>query len=362
MAQRTPLYDAHLAAGARMVPFAGWEMPIHYGSQIEEHHAVRGGAGMFDVSHMNQMDLEGPQAEAFLRMLLPNDVARLAEGQALYSCMLNEQGGILDDLIVYRLAPGRYRVVANAATREPDLAWIRAHLQDWDARLDTRSDLAMIAVQGPRARDAVLGLLDAGDRARVAALDPFHAAELGSGWLVGRTGYTGEDGFEIMLPGGQAPGLWERLLGVGVRPAGLGARDTLRLEAGMLLYGQDMDESVTPLESGLGWTVAWEPADRAFIGREALEVQRAAGPTRRLVGLVLEGRAVPRAGYAVHLPGGGSGVVTSGTFSPTLQRGIALARVPTRSGEAAEVEIRGRRVPARVVKPRLVRHGKALID
>ncbi len=361
MLQRTPLYDAHRSAGARMVPFAGWEMPLHYGSQLEEHHAVRRQAGMFDVSHMNQMDLAGPQAEAFLRMLLPNDVARLAEGQALYTCMLNEQGGILDDLIVYRLASGRYRLVANAATREPDLAWIRAHLHDWDARLEPRPDLAMIAVQGPRAREAVLDRAEPGERQLLEALAPFHAAELPSGWLVGRTGYTGEDGFEIMLPAGAAPELWARLRAAGVRPAGLGARDTLRLEAGMLLYGQDMDESVTPLESGLGWTVVWDPAERAFIGREALEAQRSSGPRRGLVGLLPEGRAIPRAGCAVHLPTG-SGVVTSGTFSPTLQRGIALARVPAGVEDAVEVEIRGRRVPARVVKPRFVRHGKALID
>lgn len=361
MLQRTPLYDAHLAAGARMVPFAGWEMPLHYGSQIEEHHAVRRAAGVFDVSHMNQMDLEGPQAEACLRLLLPNDVVRLADGQALYSCMLNEQGGILDDLIVYRLGPGRVRVVANAATREADLAWMQAHLQDWDAALRERADLAMLAVQGPGARSAVLGLLESAARARVEALAPFHAVELHAGWLVGRTGYTGEEGFEIMLPGEAAPGLWARLLDAGVRPAGLGARDTLRLEAGMLLYGQDMDESVTPLECGLGWTVAWEPAERGFVGREALEAQRAAGPPRRLVGLVLEGRGVPRAGYIVRTPAG-EGVVTSGTFSPTLQRGIALARVPSGGGvDHVEVEIRGRAAAARVVKPRFVRHGKQLI-
>ncbi len=361
MPQRTALYDAHLAAGARMVPFAGWEMPIHYGSQIEEHHAVRHRAGMFDVSHMNQMDLAGPEAAAFLRALLPNDVARLAVGQALYSCMLNEQGGILDDLVVYRLGPESYRVVANAATRDQDLAWLQAHLDDWQAALEPRADLAMLAVQGPAARRILPAILEAEARDRVLALQPFHAAALPRGWTVARTGYTGEDGFEIMLPGADAPGLWADLREAGVVPAGLGARDTLRLEAGMLLYGQDMDESVTPLESGLGWTVAWQPPDRSFVGREALEAQRAEGPTRKLVGLVLEGRGVPRPGHPVWTSEGARGVVTSGTFSPTLRQGIALARVPVAAGEEADVEIRGRRVPARVVKPRFVRQGKALV-
>ncbi len=220
----------------------------------------------------------------------------------------------------------------------------------------------MIAVQGPAARARVLDLLEAEGRQRAGALAPFHAVELGRDWIVARTGYTGEDGFELMLPNTEAAGLWERLRKAGVRPAGLGARDTLRLEAGMLLYGQDMDESVTPLESALGWTVAWEPAQRAFIGREALEAQRKAGPARKLVGLAMEGRGVPRTGHPVHTASGAGGVVTSGTVSPTLKRGIALARVPADTAGRVAVEIRGRHVPATVVRPRFVRQGRALIS
>ncbi len=362
MTQRTALFDNHLAAGARMVDFAGWEMPIHYGSQVEEHHQVRRDAGMFDVSHMTVLDLDGPDSRDYLRRLLANDVARLkTPGKALYSCMLNEQGGVIDDLITYWLGGDRYRIVVNAATREKDLAWMRERLQGFDARLTERDDLAMIAVQGPNARERAATVL--GKAAEPAlALSPFQGVELEDGLFVARTGYTGEDGFEILLPTGRAGALWEALRQAGVQPAGLGARDTLRLEAGMNLYGQDMDETVTPLESGLGWTVAWAPEDRDFIGRAALQTQRAVGGLRRFVGLVLEARGVPRAGQRVILPEGGEGEITSGSFSPTLQRGIALARVPADTGERVEVEIRSKRLPARVVKPAFVRHGKSLID
>ncbi|ROR34645.1 glycine cleavage system aminomethyltransferase GcvT [Inmirania thermothiophila] len=361
MSRRTPLHDHHVAGGARMVEFAGWRMPLHYGSQVEEHHRVRREAGMFDVSHMTIVDLEGPAARPFLRRLLANDVDRLqVPGKALYGCMLNERGGVVDDLIAYFLAEGRFRLVVNAATREKDLDWIRRHAAPFEVAVTVRDDLAMLAVQGPAARERVHRVLGAGADA-AARLAPFHGAEIG-GLFVARTGYTGEDGYELMIPAAEAGAWWDRLREAGVAPCGLGARDTLRLEAGMCLYGQDMDEEVTPLECGLGWTVAWEPASRAFIGREALEAQRAAGVTVRAVGLLLEGRGVLRHGQKVYVPGQGEGVVTSGGFSPTLGRSIGLARVPVRVGTHCEVEIRGRRERARIVKPPFVRHGRVMVD
>ncbi len=363
MGRRTPLHDRHRAAGARMVGFAGWEMPLHYGSQVEEHHAVRRAAGVFDVSHMTVVDVTGGGAEAFLRRLLANDVARLAaEGQALYTCMLNERGGVIDDLIVYRAGPGWFRLVVNAATREKDLAWMCRHAGPHGVAVAERAELAMLAVQGPEARERTLPLLPPALRQAAAALAPFRAAHLGpDGWLVARTGYTGEDGFEAILPADEAGALWDGLLAAGVRPCGLGARDTLRLEAGLNLYGQDMDEDTTPLECGLGWTVAWEPADRDFIGRAALERQRAAGPARVQAGLVLEARGVLRPGQTVRTPRG-EGRVTSGGFGPTIGRSIALARVPAGTEGRVEVEIRGRALPARVVRPPFVRQGRIRIE
>ncbi len=356
--KHTPLIDQHRRAGARLVDFAGWAMPLHYGSQVEEHHQVRRHAGMFDVSHMTVVDVGGAEARPYLRTLIANDIARLQPGQALYGCMLNARGGVVDDLIVYDLGEGAYRVVVNAATRDKDLEWMSRHAEGRAVALAVRDDLAMIAIQGPRACELTLLLLPQSLRAAARELPPFHAAA-GRGWFVARTGYTGEDGFEVMLPAEAAADFWETLREAGVAPAGLGARDTLRLEAGMALYGQDMDEDTTPLESGLGWTVAWEPQDRDFIGREALEAQRAAGVSRKRVGLVLEGRGVIRSGMVVHTPQG-EGRVTSGGFSPTLGQAIALARVPAGVGPdtPVTVEIRGRRQPARVVRPPFVRHGK----
>jgi len=356
MPRRTPLYDRHRAAGARLVEFAGWEMPVHFGSQLAEHHAVRRDAGMFDVSHMTQVDLAGTGAADFLRRLCANDVAKLDDGAALYTCLLNDDGGVIDDGIVYRLAADRYRMVVNAATRDRDLAWIEQHAAAFELAWHERDDLAMIAVQGPHARDRAHGVLDPVLAGAAAELRRFHVAGEGE-TLVGRTGYTGEDGYEVMLPAADAPDLWDALHEAGVEPIGLGARDTLRLEAGMALYGQDMDENVTPLESGLGWTVAWEPAGRDFIGRGALEKQRDAGVRRRLVGLVLEGRGVARAHYAVETDAG-EGEVTSGGFAPTLEASIALARVPVEAGEHCEVVIRNRRVRARVVQYPFVRNGR----
>ena len=359
---RTPLYDEHLALGGRMVPFGGWEMPLHYGSQIEEHHAVRRSAGMFDVSHMRILDLEGCEVNPFLRRLLANDVSRLkVPGKALYSCMLNEDGGVLDDLIVYYLADDRYRMVVNAATAEKDLAWMQGQVGDQEVAIRPRRDLAMIAVQGPEARDRLGPLLPEELRGPGAVLEPFFAVAAGD-WFMARTGYTGEDGCELMLPAADAVPLWRGLRGAGVTPCGLGARDTLRLEAGMNLYGSDMDEATTPLESGLGWTVAWEPAERAFNGRSALEAQRGDPRTRRFVGLVLTGPGILRSHQKVLSAGEVIGETTSGGFAPTLGRSIAFARVAPDIGEDCAVEIRGKRVSARVVKPPFVRHGKPCIQ
>ncbi|WP_455217954.1 glycine cleavage system aminomethyltransferase GcvT [Kaarinaea lacus] len=356
--QHTPLYQQHLAANAKMVDFAGWDMPIHYGSQIEEHHQVRNDAGMFDVSHMVVLDLKGQGCTSFLRRLLANNVDRITiPGKALYSCMLNDNGGVIDDLIVYYLRDDWYRMVVNAATRDKDLAWISAQAETENVDITERDDLAMIAVQGPNARDkahAALGSVI--DAAR--ELKPFFAVECGD-MFVARTGYTGEDGYEIMVPAGKAAGTWEALLNAGVKPIGLGARDTLRLEAGMNLYGQDMDENVTPLESGLTWTVAFDPEDRQFIGRDRLDKQKAGGIERKLVGLILEDRGVLRPHMKV-VTEQGDGEITSGSFSPTLGKSIAMARIPFAATERCQVEIRGKLLDARIVKYPFARNGKAL--
>ncbi|HUG98452.1 MAG TPA: glycine cleavage system aminomethyltransferase GcvT [Gammaproteobacteria bacterium] len=361
MGNKTPLHEEHERHGARIVDFGGWDMPLHYGSQVEEHHAVRGDAGMFDVSHMTVVDLEGAGAGPWLQRLLANDVARLqAPGKALYTCMLNAEGGVIDDLIVYYLAPERYRMVVNAATRDKDMAWLLQQAEGADVEVKERPDLAMLAVQGPNACDKAAAWLPAESRGMALALTPFSCAEVGD-LFIARTGYTGEDGWEIILPGAQAAAAWRALVAAGIRPCGLGARDTLRLEAGMNLYGQDMDESTSPLESGLGWSVAWEPAGRDFIGRAALESQRSAGAARKFVGLVLEDRGVLRAHQRVITPAG-DGEVTSGSFSPTLGRSIGFARVPADTGERVQVDVRGRLLEARVVRPPFVRNGKPRIQ
>ena len=360
MGQRTPLYDLHLALGAKMVDFGGWDMPLHYGSQVEEHHQVRRDCGVFDVSHMTVVDVQGPQAMAYLQRLLANDVARLqSPGKALYSAMLNEQGGVIDDLIVYLTAEG-YRVVLNASTRDKDLAWMRQQGAEFQVQIEERSELAMLAVQGPHARSKTAELVSHARAELIRALKPFEGQPEGD-WFIARTGYTGEDGLEIILPADQVVAFLNDLVGAGIAPIGLGARDTLRLEAGMNLYGQDMDESVSPLAANMAWTLAWEPASRDFIGRAALKRQQDEGVAQRLVGLVLEERGVLRAHQVVRVEGLGDGEITSGSFSPTLGKSIALARVPAATGERAEVEIRGKWYPVRVVKPSFVRNGKALI-
>ena len=361
MTRRTPLFDLHQKLGARIVDFGGWDMPLQYGSQIAEHHAVRRAAGVFDVSHMCVVDLEGDRTRAFLQRLLANDVGKLkVPGKALYGCMLKETGGVIDDLIVYFMGDSRFRAVVNAGTRDKDLAWIRRHAGDFGVEAHERTDLAMLAVQGPQARGKVAALLPSAGAAIALALEPFFGCEI-EGWFAARTGYTGEDGFEIMLPAAEAERVWKALNSAGVASCGLGARDTLRLEAGMNLYGSDMDESTHPFESGLGWTVALEPRERAFIGREALEAIRARGPQRKLVGLLLEGRGVLRSHQKVLATDAGDGEITSGTFSPTLERSIALARVPAAAGSSVQVDIRGKLHEARIVRPPFVRHGKALV-
>lgn len=358
MLKQTPLNALHREAGAKLVEFGGWEMPLHYGSQLEEHHAVRRAAGMFDVSHMRVVETLGAGARDFLRYALANDVARLdAPGRALYSCMLNERGGVVDDLIVYHLADDAFRLVVNAATAEGDVDWLQKLAAGRALDVVPRPDLAMIAVQGPFARELAWHALP-GLHAATSALTRFQGAFFRD-WFVARTGYTGEDGFELMLPAPVAPRAWRALAAANVKPCGLGARDTLRLEAGMALYGQDMDEATSPLESGLAWTVDMT-AGRDFVGRAALE-RTTAG--RTLLGVLLLDQGVLRSHQAVHTPHG-EGVTTSGSFAPALGRSIALARLPAAvaPGDAVEVEVRGRRLRAVVVRPPFVREGRSRIE
>lgn len=362
MGNRTPLYDTHVAMGGKMVDFGGWDMPLHYGSQLEEHNKVRTAAGMFDVSHMTVVDLDGDGARDYLRYLLANDVAKLdgKPGKALYTGMLNEQGGVIDDLIVYLRDPG-YRVVVNCATREKDLAWMQQQAQNFDVTLTERPELAMVAVQGPEALEKAKSVLGIEWTTIIDDLKVFESVARGD-WFVARTGYTGEDGLEIMLAAEDAPGFWQALADAGVAPCGLGARDTLRLEAGMNLYGHEMDDETSPLAANMGWTITWEPEERDFIGRKPLEQEKAEGRKEKLVGLVLEERGVLRAGQPVVVDGTEDrGIITSGTFSPTLGFSIALARVPVTVGDTAQVEIRKKLVPVKVVKPCFVRNGKSVI-
>ncbi|SDJ34690.1 aminomethyltransferase [Ferrimonas sediminum] len=361
MANQTVLYAKHLESNAKMVDFHGWEMPINYGSQVEEHHQVRTDAGMFDVSHMTVVDITGAEAKPFLRKLLANDVAKLTvAGKALYGGMLNEQGGVIDDLITYYLSDTHYRMVVNSATREKDLEWIGRQAAGFEVTVSELPDLAMIAVQGPKAIERTATVLSAEQQAMVEGMKPFFGVQAGDLFLA-TTGYTGEAGYEIMVPSAQAADLWQQLLQAGVKPAGLGARDTLRLEAGMNLYGQDMDESVNPLAANMGWTVAWEPQERDFIGRDALAGVKAEG-TDKLVGLVMTDKGVLRSGLKVFFTDAAGveqqGVITSGSFSPTLGYSIAMARVPRSVGEQVEVEMRKKRVTVRVIKPSFVRNGK----
>ncbi|MCG2634353.1 MAG: glycine cleavage system aminomethyltransferase GcvT [Gammaproteobacteria bacterium] len=346
-----------------MVDFHGWLLPLHYGSQLDEHHRVRQSCGLFDVSHMTVTDVAGPDARSFLRILLANDVARLSEtGQGLYSCMLNPAGGVIDDLVVYRLGPECYRVISNSATRQPVLAWMQNHLDSQNLVLNTRDDLAMVAIQGPDAAGIVARALP--DLAATAkSLSRFHSETTGARFLA-RTGYTGEDGFELLLPGDQAVATWQALVAAGARPTGLGARDTLRLEAGLCLYGQDLDIHHTPLESGLGWTLNLTDPQRAFNGRTAIERQQADGAAAHFTGVVLLDRGVLRAGQILTCADGRQGQLTSGGFSPTLQHAIGFARLPATesatTGSVCTLTIRGQEKAARLVKLPFIRNGKNL--
>jgi aminomethyltransferase len=358
--KKTVLNALHRELGARMVPFGDWDMPVNYGSQIEEHHAVRNHAGMFDVSHMQVLDLRGERVRDFLRHLLANDVARLKDpGKALYSCMLNEQGGVIDDLIVYFMTEQWFRMVVNAGTAEKDIKWITVQATAFAVNIQVHTDLAMVAVQGPKARELALPLLPVDLQEAAANLKIFSAAA-NDGWFVGRTGYTGEDGFEVVLPAAEVESFWRKLQEAGVQPAGLGARDTLRLEAGMNLYGSDMDETVSPLEAGLSWTLVLEPADRDFIGRAALEKKKAAGNLKKFTGLILQSRGVLRDHQQLYVGDKLVGEITSGGFSPTLNKAIAFARIDADVTDNLTVDIRGKKQPVDIVKPPFARNGKAL--
>lgn len=358
MIAKTPLHAMHLASNAKMVDFHGWDMPLHYGSQLNEHHFVRQDAGMFDVSHMTIVDILGAGGRTFLRKLLTNDIDSLNHnGKAIYSCMCNEHGGILDDLIVYQRASDNYRVVLNSATRKKDIEWIRQKSDGFSVGLQERNELAMIAVQGPMAIAKTLTVLTPAQIDAVSTLTPFECVDVDN-WFFARTGYTGEDGFELIVPKDLVASLWTDLIAAGVKPCGLAARDTLRLEAGMLLYGQDMDETTTPLESGLAWTVKYEPQDRNFIGMGALLSQKQEGLKRKMVGLILQDKGIMRHGQKVLVDGCADGIITSGGYSPTLEQSIALARVPVATGTSVLVEIRGKLIPAKVVKPRFIKEGK----
>lgn len=362
MSKRTPLYQKHLDSGGKMVDFAGWDMPINYGSQVAEHKQVREHAGVFDVSHMTVVDIHGGDSLAFLRRLVTNDVAKLdVPGRALYTGMLNEQGGVVDDLIVYRLGT-HYRLVVNCATRAKDLAWLHKVGSGFALTITERPELAILAVHGPEAIDRVAGLLPTAWAEPVRSMGNFRCGEFGD-WFIARTGYTGEKGLELIVPAADAAGLWDRLLAAGVAPIGLGARDTLRLEAGMNLYGHDMDETVSPLAANMEQTISWLPEDRDFVGRAAVTAHKQlqlAGQLPVLVGLVLESRGVLREGQRV-VTDRGEGIITSGTFSPTLGCSIAMARVPAHSSRC-DVELRGGLTPVRIVKPNFVRFGKKVFE
>jgi len=361
MGQRTPLYEQHVQMGGKLVDFGGWDMPLHYGSQLHEHRQVRDSVGMFDVSHMTIIDIVGLEAENYLRFLLANDVAKLASvpGKALYTAMLNHSGGVIDDLIVYRMGDW-FRTVVNCATRENDLAWMQEQAKTYGVEIIERPALAMIAVQGPKAIDKVAEVLPE-HGTPLHELKVFQAIECDQ-WFFSRTGYTGEDGLEIILPAQDAVKFWQALTALEVAPCGLGARDTLRLEAGMNLYGHEMDENTSPLVANMAWTIAWEPSERDFIGRAALEIEKSKGESQRLVGLVMYERGVLRSHQRVIIPGSDSeGEITSGTFSPTIGASVALARVPVDIGESCFVEVRNKRCEVKVVKPCFVRKGKKLI-
>ena len=362
MLKKTPLYTLHQQAGAKLVDFAGWEMPINYGSQLDEHHSVRQSAGMFDVSHMGVLDITGADATSFLRYALANDVAKMkSPGSALYTCLSNPTGGVIDDLIIYWLAEDWYRIIMNASRRVEDYGWLSRLAEDFSVKLNVKPELCIIAVQGPNAIQKVLGVLAAEWQSVITGLGPFKVA-IRDNIQIARTGYTGEDGLEIILDARNAVSLWEKLVTAGVKPCGLGARDTLRLEAGLNLYGHDMNEEITPYEANLAWTISLSDPARDFVGKEALLRQKNEGITSKLVGLVMEERGVLRDHQKVFIDGVGEGEITSGSFSPTLGYAIALARVPQHAVGNASVERRGTCIPVKLIKPPFVKHGKKVFE
>lgn len=357
MLKKTPLNSWHAKHKAKLVDFAGWEMPLNYGSQIEEHNAVREAVGIFDVSHMGVVDLEGEDATYYLRHLLANDVAKLADGQALYSCMLNEKGGIKDDLIVYRFSQTHYRIVVNASMRESDVAWMKEQAERYDVWIELLPDFCIFAVQGPKAFSLIHEVLGAAVADELLAKKPFHFV-VHDDSLIARTGYTGEDGVEILVPSKKAEKLWINLIKAGAKPCGLGARDTLRLEAGLNLYGTDMDEAVSPLVSNLAWTVSFKDPERDFIGKAALQAELKNGVQQQLIGLVLDDKGVLRNHQDVFCKGEKIGEITSGGFSPTLKQAIAFARLPKHYTHELSVERRGQFLPVTLVNLPFVRLGK----
>ncbi len=353
--RKTPLHAAHVRAGAKMVPFGGWDMPVEYSGVIAEHMAVRTAAGLFDVSHMGELEVEGAGALEFLQRVTSNNVAKLVDGQAQYSALPMESGCPVDDIVVFRRAAERYLIVVNAANIQKDFAWLEGQERRRCTLVNRSDDFALIALQGPRAQ-ALLTPLTPLDLTKITY---YHFAEGlvdGHAASVSRTGYTGEDGFEIMVANAAAEPLWERLLEAGrphgLVPAGLAARDTLRLEAKMCLYGNDIDEATTLIEAGLGWIVSVDPVKGDFIGRAVLETQKKGGAARKLAGFEMVGRGIARHGYPVWLGGEHVGTVTSGTFAPFLKKAVGLTYLPagrTAVGTEIEIEIRGQRIAARVV-------------
>lgn len=354
--QQTSLYNHHLKSNGKMVDFAGWQMPIHYGSQIEEHNIVRNDVGMFDVSHMAVIDITGNDAKKFLQFTSANDIARCKEpGKALYGCMLNKQAGIIDDLIAYFISETYYRIVVNAGCFIKDFEWLNNAAKDFSVQIIYRSDLSIIAVQGPSALITVTKSLTDYPYNEIDNLKSFEFIQ-NKDIFVARTGYTGEKGIEIILPHQEAVIVWEKLISAGVNPIGLGARDTLRLEAGLNLYGLDMDETTTPFESNLGWTVSLSD-ERDFIGKYALLEQKKFGISKKLIGIVLEDKGILRSNQKVYVNDNMVGVVTSGTFSPTLKQSIAFARVSEIADDYL-VEIRNKKHRARKCSIPFVKNSK----
>lgn len=359
MLQRTPLYEEHFKRKAYFVNFSGWEMPLHYASQIKEHHQVRQHVGIFDVSHMGIIDVEGKDAFTFLRYLLANDVAKLKDpGYALYTCVLNTIGGIIDDLIAYYITSHHYRLIVNAGTYQKNLSWIKKQSRSFRVTVDNCPQICILSVQGPAVFSAIKHIFNQATTAELIALRPFQFV-LSNDLLVARTGYTGEYGFEIIVPNEEAPVLWQKLIHYGAQPCGLGARDTLRLEAGLNLYGTDMDETTSPLISNLSWTVSLDDPARHFIGRSALKKQLDEGVKEQLVGLIMKEPGVLRNRQKVWLTDNKTGEITSGGFSPTLGHAIALARLPI-GIRSAYIERRGKYIPVKIVKPPFIQRGKKI--